>query len=106
MTNTNWGLDTSVNSYYPFHRWSLFGCISSSISNQRLSLFYGVKNPFLFPRRNTMNTQERFLSVMNFEKADRTLYWEMGYWKDTIERWYQEGLPKKKDFTVGLKPGE
>ena len=53
-----------------------------------------------------MNTRERFLSVMNFEKADRTLYWEMGYWKDTIERWYQEGLPKKKDFTVGLRPGE
>ena len=53
-----------------------------------------------------MNTRERFLSVMNFEKVDRTLYWEMGYWKDTIERWYQEGLPKKKDFTVGLRPGE
>jgi uroporphyrinogen decarboxylase len=53
-----------------------------------------------------MNTRERFLSVMNLEKVDRTLYWEMGYWKDTIERWYQEGLPKKRDFTVGLRPGE
>lgn len=53
-----------------------------------------------------MNAQERFLSVMNFEKVDRTLYWEMGYWKDTIERWYQEGLPKKKDFTLGLRSGE
>jgi len=53
-----------------------------------------------------MNTRERFLSVMNFEKVDRTLYWEMGYWKDTIERWYQEGLPKKKDFTLGLRSGE
>jgi uroporphyrinogen decarboxylase len=30
----------------------------------------------------------------------------MGYWKDTIERWYQEGLPKGKDVTRGLKPGE
>jgi len=31
---------------------------------------------------------------MNFEKVDRTLFWEMGYWKDTLERWYGEGLPK------------
>jgi hypothetical protein len=36
-----------------------------------------------------MNTRERFLSVMNFEKVDLTLYWEMGYWKDTVERWYR-----------------
>ena len=43
---------------------------------------------------------------MNFEKADRTLFWEMGYWKDTLERWYGEGLPKGPDVTAGLKPGE
>jgi hypothetical protein len=43
---------------------------------------------------------------MNFEKVDRTLFWEMGYWKDTIERWYSEGLPKKNDLTRGLNPGE
>ena len=53
-----------------------------------------------------MNVRERFLAVMNFEPVDRTLLWEMGYWKDTIERWYQEGLPKGKDVTRGLKPGE
>ncbi len=53
-----------------------------------------------------MNARERFLAVMNFEKVDRTLLWEMGYWKDTLERWYQEGLPRKKDVTTGLKPGE
>ena len=53
-----------------------------------------------------MNTRERFLAVMNFEEVDRTLFWEMGYWKDTLERWYQEGLPKCQDLTVGLKPGE
>ncbi len=53
-----------------------------------------------------MNVRERFLAVMNFEPVDRTLFWEMGYWKDTIERWYQEGFPKGKDVTQGLKPGE
>jgi hypothetical protein len=53
-----------------------------------------------------MNTRERFLAIMNFEKVDRTLFWEMGYWKDTLERWYGEGLPKGQDVTAGLKPGE
>jgi len=53
-----------------------------------------------------MNARERFLAVMNFEKVDRTLFWEMGYWKDTLNRWYQEGLPKHQDVAIGLKPGE
>ena len=53
-----------------------------------------------------MNARERFLAVMNFEKVDRTLFWEMGYWKDTLERWYQEGLPRRKDVISGMKPGE
>ena len=53
-----------------------------------------------------MNTRERFLALMHFEPVDRTLFWEMGYWKDTVERWYREGLVKKNDVTAGLKPGE
>jgi hypothetical protein len=53
-----------------------------------------------------MNTRERFLAVMGFEKADRTLFWEMGYWKETIDRWYQEGLPKGTEVAGGLKPGD
>jgi hypothetical protein len=57
-------------------------------------------------REETMNARERFLAVMNFERVDRTLFWEMGYWKETLERWYQEGLPRAKDVTGGLKPGE
>ncbi len=39
-----------------------------------------------------MNTRERFIAIMNFEKPDRNLFWEMGYWSDTLERWYSEGL--------------
>jgi hypothetical protein len=39
-----------------------------------------------------MNARQRFNAVMNFEKPDRNLLWEMGYWPDTLERWYGEGL--------------
>lgn len=42
-----------------------------------------------------MNTRERFVAVMNFETPDRNLLWEMGYWSDTLERWYREGLERK-----------
>jgi hypothetical protein len=41
-----------------------------------------------------MNTRERFHAIMNFEKPDRNLIWEMGYWPGTVNRWYDEGLPK------------
>ncbi|UCF95924.1 MAG: hypothetical protein JSV89_12130 [Spirochaetaceae bacterium] len=44
-----------------------------------------------------MNTRERFNAVMNFEQPDRNLLWEMGYWPDTLERWYQEGLERKEN---------
>jgi len=42
-----------------------------------------------------MNARERFVAVMNFETPDRNLLWEMGYWPDTLERWYREGLERK-----------
>jgi uroporphyrinogen decarboxylase len=41
-----------------------------------------------------MNTRERFLEVMNFNTDVRTLKWEFGYWGDTINNWYAQGLPK------------
>ena len=39
-----------------------------------------------------MNVRERFVAVMNFQKPDRNLLWEFGYWPETLERWYREGL--------------
>ena len=42
-----------------------------------------------------MNSKERFVAVMNFETPDRNLLWEMGYWPDTLERWYREGLEQR-----------
>ena len=42
-----------------------------------------------------MNSRERFLAWMSFEKTDRAPRGELGYWGGTIRRWYDEGLPKK-----------
>ncbi len=42
-----------------------------------------------------MNARERFVTVMSFEKPDRMLHWEMGYWYATLERWYRERLESK-----------
>ena len=38
-----------------------------------------------------MTDKERFHAVMGFEPADRTLFWEQGFWGGTIERWYGDG---------------
>ena len=43
-----------------------------------------------------MNTRERFLEVMlNFNRDVCPPKWEFGYWGDTVNRWYDEGLAKK-----------
>lgn len=42
-----------------------------------------------------MTTREKFLEVCNFNTSISTLKWEFGYWGSTIDRWYDEGLPKK-----------
>ena len=36
---------------------------------------------------------------MKFEKPDRMLAWEQGFWGGTIERWYEEGMPKIEGVT-------
>jgi hypothetical protein len=42
-----------------------------------------------------MTNVERFQKTMNFEKADRMPVVEWAVWWDkTLERWYEEGLPK------------
>jgi Uroporphyrinogen decarboxylase (URO-D) len=42
-----------------------------------------------------LNSRERFLTIMNFERPDRDMFWEFGYWAGTVRRWYGEGLPYK-----------
>jgi len=39
-----------------------------------------------------MNTREKFLSCMAFEKDVPPPKWEYGYWAGAIRRWYKEGL--------------
>lgn len=41
-----------------------------------------------------MNARERFLEVMNFNPDVAALKWEFGYWGQTINNWYEQGLPK------------
>ena len=44
--------------------------------------------------RVRLNGRERFKRIMHFEKPDRfPLYEWLGYWRDTLNRWYGEGLP-------------
>jgi len=46
-----------------------------------------------------MNSRERFLKCMHFEKVDRPPFQQwMGFWPDTIKRWYKEGLPIGMDI--------
>lgn len=44
---------------------------------------------------NKMTLRERFLATMRFEEVDRPWRFEtLGFWDETIERWYGEGLPR------------
>ena len=47
-----------------------------------------------------MNHVERFRAVMDFQPVDRLPRWEWAMWWDlTIERWHNEGLPRKFQFS-------
>jgi hypothetical protein len=41
-----------------------------------------------------MNTRERFREVMRFNRDVRAVKWEFGYWGETLDNWYAEGLPR------------
>lgn len=48
-----------------------------------------------------MNAREKFLEVMkNFNPNVPTLKWEFGYWGETIDNWYKEGLPRVKPAPI------
>jgi uroporphyrinogen decarboxylase len=47
-----------------------------------------------------MNTRERLLKVLAFEPGVHSLKWEFGYWGETVDNWYAEGLPKLAYPTV------
>jgi len=48
-----------------------------------------------------LNLRERFLEIMlNFNTDIRTIKWEFGYWGETINNWYKQGLPKKNPALI------
>lgn len=53
-----------------------------------------------------MQARERFAAIMAFQRADRGLLWEMGYWVETLERWYGEGLQRRRGLHKEFVPGE
>ena len=44
-----------------------------------------------------MSPRERFFRIMEFQKPDRIIDTEFGYWAGTLRRWHQEGLPSYVD---------
>lgn len=42
-----------------------------------------------------MTDKERFHRTMRFERPDRMLAWEQGFWGGSVERWYREGMPRR-----------
>ena len=42
-----------------------------------------------------MNARERYLAVMAREPGVHAPKWEFGYWGETVDNWYAEGLPKR-----------
>ena len=51
----------------------------------------------------TMNHVERFRAVMNSQPVDRLPMWEWAMWWDlTIDRWRQEGLPRRLDTVFDI----
>ena len=48
-----------------------------------------------------MNTRERFIEVMrNFNTNVSAMKWEFGYWGETINKWYENGLPRVQPAPV------
>jgi uroporphyrinogen decarboxylase len=41
-----------------------------------------------------MTPRERFHEIMAFNPQVRSLKWEFGYWGETINNWYAQGLPR------------
>lgn len=42
-----------------------------------------------------LTAKERLKKILNFEEPDRVWrFYTIGFWRETIERWHEEGLPK------------
>jgi len=50
-------------------------------------------------RREFMTPKERFMKILSFEQPDRIPLMDFGYWKETIDLWHKQGLPKEVSST-------
>ena len=50
-----------------------------------------------------MNTRERFLAVLDFNKDVHSLKWDFGIWGEAVDNWYAQGLPKNNYPVVSKK---
>ena len=48
-----------------------------------------------------MNGRERLMEVLAFTPGVHSLKWEFGYWGETVDNWYAQGLPRTNYPTVG-----
>ena len=55
---------------------------------------------------NNLSSKDLFKKIINFETSPRTLNWEFGFWGGTLNRWYEEGLPRKKGLPDTVTYGE
>ena len=42
-----------------------------------------------------MTHRERFRRLMHFQTVDRGIHWDFGYLDETMDRWYEVGLPEE-----------
>lgn len=56
-------------------------------------------------KEDNLSTRDLFLDIVNFKSTSRTLNWEFGYWGGTVNRWYNEGLPRLKGLSEEVSEG-
>jgi uroporphyrinogen decarboxylase len=56
-----------------------------------------MRDSIVDSKMGKMTHRERFRRVMHYQAVDRVPHWEFGYLKETLERWHEEGLPRRYD---------
>ena len=41
-----------------------------------------------------MNPRQRFLATMHYQPRDRSPICDFSFWDETLEAWYEKGLPR------------
>jgi len=65
--------------------------------------------PFLVEQTGEMTPRQRFLATMRFDSRDRSPISDFSFWEETIEAWYEQGLPRnvgraESDDYFGMDP--